>query len=318
MAQTAFITIAGEILLPLALLAGLWRSTCRSRCDWLLQVLASFAFLALSAVAGPWLLLPWWLPYGYAVLGLAAATASWHRFRRTPFSSGGRFRLGLRMASSMGLTLFCTSMLIWALSGYEPPQGPSLKLESPLKGGTFYVVNGGYSILINPHLKTLQREPLSAYRAQSYALDIVRLDRFGLRAYGLWPAELGRYHIFGEPVFAPCTGVVVQTEGQLPDQIPPQTDPLHPPGNHVRLECGEAEVVLAHLMHASIAVGVGQAVQAGQPIGRVGNSGLSLEPHLHLHAQHRGPEGNFMAAEPMPISVAGRILVRNSRLSDRD
>ncbi|NTV38254.1 MAG: M23 family metallopeptidase, partial [Anaerolineales bacterium] len=174
------------------------------------------------------------------------------------------------------------------------------------------------SILINPHMKTLARESLAGYRAQSYALDIVRLDPFGRRAQGLWPTDLGRYHIFGEPVYAPCAGVVAQTEGQLPDQTPPETDPRRPAGNFVRLECGEFDVLLAHLMHASLTVYPGQRVQRGHLIGRVGNSGLSTEPHLHLHAQRRGPEGDFLAGEPMPVSIDGRFLVRNSRLAVRD
>jgi hypothetical protein len=167
-------------------------------------------------------------------------------------------------------------------------------------------------------MKTLARESLWEYRAQSYALDIVRIDRFARRAEGLWPEDPLRYHIFGEPVYAPCTGVVAQIEDQLPDQKPPQTDRRHPAGNFARLECGEADVLLAHLMYSSLTVRSGQWVQTGQLIGRVGNSGLSTEPHLHLHAQHRGPAHNFLEGEPMPIWVDGRILVRNSRLTVGD
>jgi len=313
--ELGFATILGGVLLPLALLAALWRGTYHSRIEWLLQVLSAGSYLAMIAVAGPWLLAPWYLPYGYAVLCSVAAGAAWYRAGRHGPQAPRRIKPGLTTASTLGVTVFCTSMLCWALSGYSPPEGLSIQLSSPLKGGTYYVLNGGYSILINPHMKTLARESLSEYRAQSYALDIVRIDRFGLRAEGLWPEDLRRYHIFGEPVYAPCTGVVAQIEDQLPDQDPPQTGRRHPAGNFVRLECGEADVLLAHLMHSSLTVGSGQRVQTGQLIGRVGNSGLSTEPHLHLHAQHRGPEHNFLAGEPMPIWIDGRILVRNSRLT---
>jgi len=315
MAENAFITLVGEILLPMALLARFWRGCSLGRVEWLLQVLSFFAYLALIAVAGTWLLAPWYWPYGLAVLGVAAAADSWRRAGRFKAYPEWRVKFGRRIISSLGLTAFCTSMLFWALSGYALPEGPSVSLASPLRGGTFYVANGGYSILINPHMKTLARESLSAYRAQSYALDIVRIDRFGRRAEELWPQELGRYHIFGEPVYAPCAGVVAQTENRLPDQAPRETDSQHPAGNFVRLECGGADVLLAHLQCASLAVNSGQWVQAGQLIGRVGNSGLSMEPHLHLHAQQRGPKENFLAGEPMPLRIDGRILVRNSRLT---
>lgn len=318
MMELGFVTILGGVLLPLALLAALWCGTCHSRIEWLLQTLSVFAFLALIAVAGTWLLAPWYLPYAYAVLGFGAAKAAWRRVGRHRLWAGLPIKPRLRIASYGGMTAFCAGMILWALSGYGPPEGRSINLASPLKDGTYYVVNGGYSLLINPHMKTLWRQSLSGYRGQSYALDLVRIDRFGLRTEGLWPEDLRRYYIFGEPVYAPCTGGVVQIEDQLPDQTPLQTDPRHPAGNLVRLECGEADVVMAHLMKSSLTVEAGQKVQTGQLIGRVGNSGLSTEPHLHLHAQYRGPTHNFLAGEPMPIRVDGRILVRNSRLTVGD
>lgn len=318
MMELGVVTILGEVLLPLALLAALWRGACHSRIEWWLQVLSVCSYLALIAVAGPWLLAPWYLPYGYAIVCSMAAGAARYRAGRCGPQPPRRIKSGLATASALGMTVFCTGMLCWALSGHRPPEGLAMRLSSPLKGGTYYVANGGYSILINPHMKTLARESLSEYRAQSYALDMVRIDRFGRRAEGLWPADLERYHIFGDPVYAPCTGVVAQIEDRLPDQEPRQTDRRHPAGNFVRLECGEADIVLAHLMHSSLTVSVGQRVQTGQLIARVGNSGLSMEPHLHLHAQHRGPEHNFLAGEPMPIRIDGRILVRNSRLTVGD
>lgn len=311
--ELGFVTALGGFLLPLSLLAVLWRSSCCSRIEWLLQVVSVYAYLVLIAVVGTWLLAPWYLPYGYAVLGLFAAKVAWQRTGRHGPRHGRRSKPGLRIFSYVGMTAFCATMILWAVSGYDPPEGPSIELISPLKGGPFYVVNGGYSILINPHMKTLARESLSGYRAQSYALDIVRIDRFGLRAAGLWPVDLTRYHIFGEPVYAPCAGRVVQTEGRLPDQTPPESDRRNPAGNFVRIECGEADVLLAHLMQSSLTVVAGQRVQTGQLIGRVGNSGLSTEPHLHFHAQLRGPGDNFLAGEPMPVWVDGRVLVRNSR-----
>lgn len=318
MAEIVFFTVVGGGLLPLALLVWLRCGNGSSRIEWLLQTLAFYAYLALIAVAGTWLLVPWYLPYGYGLCGAWAAAQSWRKAGRCERRPQARAPSLLRIASSTTLAVFCLGMLIWALSGYRPPPGPSLLLESPLKGGTFYVLNGGYSILINPHMKTLAHESLSGYRAQSYAIDLVRIDRFGRRAEGLWPQDLKQYRIFGEPVYAPCTGRVAQAEGRLPDRTPPETDREHPAGNFVRLACDEADVLLAHLMQFSLEVDSGEWVRKGHLVGRVGNSGLSTEPHLHLHAQQRGPEGNFLAGTPVPVKIDGRILVRNSRLSVPD
>lgn len=318
MAEIAFITILGELLLPLALLSWSWRGICGNRIEWLLKTLSLAAYLVLIAVAGVWLLLPWYLPYGFAIFGLAAVTAAWGRCRRPLLHNGRRGWTGFRFGCHLTLAVFCGGMVFWALSGYEPPPVPAMNLASPLKNGTFYVVNGGYSILINPHMKTLARSSLAGYQAQSYALDVVRLDRFGRRADGLWPTDLRRYHIFGEPVYAPCAGVVARTEDRLPDRKPPELDRQNPAGNFVLLECGESAVLLAHLMQSSLTVKPGEGVQTGQLLGRVGNSGLSTEPHLHLHAQRRSSEGGFLSADPLPVRIDGRSLVRNSRLIARD
>jgi hypothetical protein len=317
MLELFFITGVGQIILPLALAFRLWRAACRNRLEWFLHTLPVPAYLGLIAVAGVWLLVPRSLLYGFALLSLAAAVVSWRRCSRPCPPAAGRSRHRRATVLNLVMTAFCTGMLGWALSGYRLPEKPAIDLASPLKNGNFFVINGGYSILINPHMKTIHRESLSAYRAQSYALDIVQTDWLGRRAAGWRPADPARYHIFDEPVFAPCTGAVTRIEDRLPDQAPSDGDPRHPAGNFVLLECTDAFVLLAHLKHASITVRPGDQVQTGDPVGRVGNSGLSLEPHLHLHAQGRPQAENFLSSEPLPFQVEGRTLVRNDRFFPR-
>ena len=68
--------------------------------------------------------------------------------------------------------------------------------------------------------------------------------------------------------------------------VPMTTETLA--GNTVVLEVGpETFVVYAHLVPDSIAVQPGQQVQVGQVIARLGNSGNSTEPHLHVHVCDR-------------------------------
>jgi hypothetical protein len=317
MIEITFITVVGQILLPLALVIRLARAACRSRAEWVSNALSVAAYLALIAVAGIWLLVPWYVPCGLALLGLAGAVSSWRRCGRSFSPREVRTRSGFRIGCNLVMTIFCAGVLTLALRGVGPPVGPSIDLASPLKNGMFFVVNGGYSILINPHMKTLKDESLVEYRAQGYAVDIVRLDRFGRRARGWWPADLHRYHIFGEPVYAPCAGVVARSEDRLPDLTPPDHDLKHPAGNFVLLECAESGVLMAHLRQSSITVRPGERVRAGDRIAQVGNSGLSLEPHLHLHAQQPGNAENFLDATPLPLKIDGRAVVRNDRLFPR-
>jgi len=313
MIEITLITLLGQVVLPVALLAWVWRGSCHSRTEWLFKTVGLVAYLALMAMVGIALLIPWYAAYGMAALALPALVSARRRAVRGNPETAAR-RRPRRMGAAGLLAATCLAGLTWAAAGAFPPSGPSASVAWPLASGSYYVVNGGYSILINPHLKTLARNELHAYRGQSYAIDIVKLDRFGLRARGVWPRDLSRYEIFGEPVRSPCDGQVLLVENRLPDHAPPDFDRENPAGNFVYLECGEAGILLAHLMQASIRVSPGESVSRGQPLGRVGNSGYSTEPHLHLHAQQKKTGPDFLSADPWVITINGRHLLRNSRV----
>ena len=95
------------------------------------------------------------------------------------------------------------------------------------------------------------------------------------------------YYAYGQPVFAPANGTVVRAVDGLPDVKPQvETDGAHPAGNHVVIEVAEgAYLYIAHLQRGSLLVAEGDRVAAGQEIGRVGNSGNTTEPHIHIHLQ---------------------------------
>ncbi|MCU0559344.1 MAG: M23 family metallopeptidase [Desulfobacterales bacterium] len=307
------VTVLGQLLLPALLLAWLWRGRCRDRIEWLLKTAAVVAYLALSAVVGIGLLVPWYSAFGLAALSIPAAVAACRRTVPAARRLAGQGSCLRRWPPAL-LAVVSLACLAWALTGHVPPPGRAVSAALPLKSGRFYVVNGGYTLLINPHMKAFVREGLQAYRGQSYALDIVKLNSRGLRAKGLWPRELSRYEIFGESVFSPCDGRVALVESGLPDHTPPEFDRQNPAGNFIYLECGDAGILLAHLMQSSTVVEKGAYVREGQFMGKVGNSGYSTEPHLHLHAQEKTLGAEFLAAEPLPLQIAGRYLVRNSRL----
>jgi len=96
------------------------------------------------------------------------------------------------------------------------------------------------------------------------------------------------YYVYGQTVLAPAAGEVVHVVNDLPESLPQiETDADHPAGNHVILKVAENEYLfLAHMQPGSILVKVGDSVEPGQPIGLVGNSGNTSEPHLHIHLQN--------------------------------
>ncbi len=313
MIDIALVTIIGQVVLPMVLLWWLWCGRCRSRSEWLFKTLALASYLVLMGVVGIALLMPWYALYGMAALAAPAGIAAWRR-TASGVETTGNLRERFPLLLPGALFAFCATCLAWAVIGYIPPPGGAAEVGFPMKSGVFYVVNGGYSILINPHMKTHLRGSLRAYRSQSYALDIVKLNSFGLRSRGLWPQELWRYEIFGAPVYSPCEGQVLFTENSRPDVTPPQVDRQSPAGNFVYLECSDAGILLAHLMQFSVVVAPGDRLRQGQFVGKVGNSGYSTEPHLHIHAQRKKPGADFLSADPLALKIGGRHLVRNSRV----
>lgn len=114
-----------------------------------------------------------------------------------------------------------------------------------------------------------------------YALDLLVREQGSSAAGDGTKNE--QYHAWGRPVLAPGDGVVVFAEGQVPDNEPnrPRGGNLY--GNHVVVDHQNGEYsLLAHLRQGSLSVRVGDAVTAGQPLGQVGSSGMSTEPHIHF------------------------------------
>ena len=197
-----------------------------------------------------------------------------------------------------------------AVRGARVP-GEPVGLAFPLRGGRFHVAHGGSKPIVNAHMKVADPE-LWAWRGQMWALDVVALSPAGNRARGLFPKDLDKYAIFGEPVYAPCAGRVVAVEDGLPDLTPPESDPENKAGNYVLLRRPDGVVVLlAHLRQGSVAVELGERVEEGALLGEVGNSGNTTEPHLHVNAQQGVGEETVLDAEPLPARFDGRWLVRN-------
>jgi hypothetical protein len=182
-----------------------------------------------------------------------------------------------------------------------------IDLNFPLRGGIYYVAHGGASSMLNRH---------HGSESQRFALDIVALNGWGVRARGIYPSTLAAYEIFGRSLYSPCAGIVTAIVDDLPDEEPSRAKPA---GNHViiRRNGGDIYVGLAHLRQGSVAVRPGDRVEAGQRIGEVGNSGNSSEPHLHIHAKRGGDAGSMLDGHGVRMRFGGRWLVRNSLVRAR-
>jgi hypothetical protein len=299
---------------PLALLAWQALAPNRSIAQWLMRTVIIAGYLAAAHRVGLWAVLPWYTALVLLVALMVIALWQLRAVRKLPWRSAqSRWQSFVGRAS---LALFTLVTLVLAAAARLPPSEPIVDLQFPLRDGAYYVAAGGSTELLNPHLMTLTENRFQAIRGQSYGVDLLKLGSFGLRASGLLPSDPARYAIYGDPVFAPCPGVVVHAEDGAPDMPPPQPDRTRMPGNHVLLDCGGVHVLLAHFRQGSVRVAQSEHVTTSTVLGVVGNSGNSNEPHLHIHAQRPAASGReLLSGDPLPIRLDGRYLVRNDRVA---
>ena len=92
--------------------------------------------------------------------------------------------------------------------------------------------------------------------------------------------------IWGAAVTAPAPGTIERAHDGVVDNPLGVSNYAEKWGNHVviRLDAG-GWAMLAHLQQGTVAVVPGARVETGSYLGRVGNSGRSPVPHLHLQLQ---------------------------------
>lgn len=164
------------------------------------------------------------------------------------------------------------------------------------------------------HTRALLTVDGRRYLAQRYAIDWSRLDRQG-RLFVGDPAKNQDYPIFGDPVIAVASGVVIATRNDLPENTPPHSLPhltvQNAGGNEVTEALGGGRYAFYdHLQPGSVAVRVGERVHRGQLLGKVGNTGSSGAPHLHFQVTD-GPNGVASNGEPYVVAhfaLTGRAV----------
>ena len=178
-------------------------------------------------------------------------------------------RAGSNLLVAAG-TIFLAVQLI---SVYRPPVD-AVTVGSPL-AGEWWVGHGGHAELVNYH---------QTRSTQRHALDIMQVVDGSIHRPG--STDLTSYYIYDQPVLAPADGTVTYVVDGQPDLPIGSVDSQHPTGNQLVIDIGGGRYLLmGHLRQDSITVNVGEPVTEGQPIARVGKSGHSSHPHIHIQAQ---------------------------------
>ncbi len=232
---------------------------------------------------------------------------------------GGR-RKKIPFGAVVGATLAVNAFLYLNIltSLPYPPEEDCVILDLPVRE-TWLAGHAGASPLTNPHT------------SNRYAIDLLKLgsdDRF----YRANEETVLDFYSFDAPVFSPVTGQVTEVVDHLESDSLGNPDRDHPGGNYIIIDAGgEIYVYMAHLRKNSIPVKPGDGVQSGEYIARVGNSGFSTFPHLHIHVQNKPTserEGRitypfrFRKIVRMRIlgwmDVENAFLIRNDRIRNLD
>ncbi|WP_395447233.1 M23 family metallopeptidase [Aminobacter sp. UC22_36] len=288
-----------SVALPLAFCWRLWRLDEPSRLGWLLVLAESTVLVILVVIVARWNIAGMWSRV--VLVGLfaaAAAVSAWRHLRRPWLPAVGSSIIPGHLTAFASVVVFGTAVayVMSGIVGRHNPRG----FTFPLEAGRFVMAHGGTIGVLNHH---------SDHPAHRHALDITAVNDSGFRATGLLPAEPARYVIFGKTVLSPCDGTILAAVDGLPDLAPPMTDRDNPAGNHVVVSCGDLNIELAHLRKGSVAVAAGDRIVAGAPIGQVGNSGNSTEPHLHIHAI------DARSGTGVQMSFNGAVPVRNTLIA---
>ena len=177
-------------------------------------------------------------------------------------------------------------------------------LGPPLRGDRWVAADG--CCLARRHIRAFQPYGGGLFTAQRFAIDWERLDPSG-RLFVGDKRVLANWEGYGEDILAVADGTVVRAVDGLPNQVPGALPeglaPLEADGNAVFLRLRDGRIVsYAHMIPGSVTVREGDRVVRGQLLGRVGNSGNSSAPHLHIHVVDRNA---IFGANGLPYVFSG-------------
>ena len=135
-------------------------------------------------------------------------------------------------------------------------------------------------------------DPHKRFLAEAFAYDFTQIGAGGYSFQRDGKTNTD-YYAYGKKVLAAKDGTVVYVRSDVAENMPGETvNTAVPGGNVVVIDHGNGQYgYYAHLKPASITVKVGNPVKMGQAFAEVGNTGDSVEPHLHFHVMDKPDPG---------------------------
>ncbi|WP_295117344.1 M23 family metallopeptidase [uncultured Chitinophaga sp.] len=295
-----YVLLSITIILALYSLRLVYTASRKPLPDAGFQAALSLALGLFIYLYGTWVYLSIYIRYGFGILYLLLALYALLR-RRKDQPSGKN----LATWRKVSLSFFTVLMLVLNTLYFTGTTGTpdTVNIAFPFKTGRYFVLQGGKGLPSNFFHFSI--------RGAIYAMDIVQLTKYGGRASSVFSHNLSDYAIFGDTVYAPCSGRVIRAETDNPDNIPPNMERGPKNTNMVVIETDTYTVFLAHLKKGSVMVKEGDVIGQGQPLGCAGNSGFSAEPHLHIQVHAREEGKPWYRSKPLYILFNGRGYLFN-------
>lgn len=184
-------------------------------------------------------------------------------------------------------------------------------INEPFTGDRWLAANGPSNMSLHRRaVIVLNGKPRVPER---YAIDWIKLGDDG-KSYTGDQYKNSSYHAYDVPILAVADGKVVTIKDGLPENVP-HTNKLAVAltlasiaGNHIVEDIGGGLYVgYAHFVPGTITVKAGEQIHRGQILGRLGNSGNSSEPHLHLQVCDAP---SFLICEGVPMEFKRMSLTK--------
>lgn len=180
-----------------------------------------------------------------------------------------------------------------------------MQLDFPYQNGKFLITDAGdgaHSAFVNYHYKSVVHGAHNIQNSMRYAVDIVKINRLGRSAKTILRKNKEDYASFGETIYCPLDGEVVNVVDGIQDNepFPGMKNLKYNIGNRVVVKNKEYYLILGHFKNGSVRVKKGDAIKRGDVLGCSGCSGLSPRPEIHMQLV-KSDTGEYWMGEGVPF-----------------
>jgi murein DD-endopeptidase len=172
-------------------------------------------------------------------------------------------------------------------------------LSPPFNGGIWLAGDG--PVNNSGHRRSIFAIDGQIYSPERFAIDWDKVGPNG-DSHHDGKTRNENYWGYGEPILAVADGEITEVVDGIPDNTPGVLPPVtldNIGGDHVILQIGpNLYVAYAHLQDGSIRVRLHDHVKRGDVLARLGNSGNTTGPHLHLQMTDRN---SLLQAQGVPF-----------------